>query len=63
MLLDKKNEILKLNPAGLRLHFIKEDLNVIKGLIESYEEIYQNGHKGTNRLKEFTRGHFARGVE
>ena len=63
MLLDKKKELLNLNPVSLRLHFTMESENVMRKLIELYESIYVYHEPEKNILKEFTRGHFTRGIE
>lgn len=63
MLIDKKKELLELAPASVRIQFIMETDEEIRALLHSYESIYRDGLPEKNILKDFTRGHFARGIE
>jgi len=63
MLLDKKKEILNLAPAALRLNFTMEGLEQMEAMIENYREVYIQDGQERNILKDFTRGHFTRGIE
>lgn len=63
MLIDKKKELLELAPASVRVHFIMETEEEMRALLSSYKSIYRDGLPAKNILKDFTRGHFARGIE
>lgn len=53
----------KLSPASLRLQFTTEDKALTETVIKSFSEEFLHGVKGELPFKEFTRGHFKRGVE
>ena len=63
MLMDKKKELLTLHPSAFRMHFTMESGSEIKTLLESFRNIYIRGINADNILKDFTRGHFTRGIE
>ena len=63
ILFDKKKEILNLNPSSVRMHFTMESPSMMRHLISSYEQIYTGQMPEKSILKEFTRGHFTRGIE
>ena len=63
ILFDKKKEILSLNPASVRIHFTMESPSMIRHILSSYEKIYEGQSMEKDILKEFTRGHFTRGIE
>lgn len=63
ILFDKKKELLNLNPASVRIHFTMENERMMRRLLESYESIYFQQKPEKNILKDFTRGHFTRGIE
>lgn len=63
MLFDKKKELLMLNPASVRMHFTMESESMMHQLLCSFEEIYVQDMPAKNILKDFTRGHFSRGIE
>lgn len=63
MLIDKKKELLELAPASVRVHFIMETEEEMRALLSSYKSIYRDGLPVKNILKDFTRGHFNRGIE
>lgn len=63
MLLDKKDELLRLNPAFFRMDFTMETEKEMAALVQNYRDLYIRGEKGENILKDFTRGHFTRRVE
>ncbi len=57
-------EVLSLNPAALRLSFTTEDADTASRITDYYRELETNGD--TRRefpLKEYTTGHFRKGVE
>lgn len=63
VLLDRSKEINDLSPRSVRLHFTfenkEEALSIVNRMIQAF--VYQKEQK--NPCKEFTRGHFNRGVE
>ena len=63
ILFDKKKEIFSLNPASVRIHFTMESPSMIRHILSSYEKIYEGQSMEKDILKEFTRGHFTRGIE
>ena len=63
MLFDKKKEIFELAPSSVRIHFIMETEAQMKTLLQSFVSIYREGRPEKNVLKDFTRGHFTRGIE
>lgn len=63
MLFDKKKEIFELSPASVRIHFTMEKEAQMKALLQSFVSIYREGRPEKNVLKDFTRGHFTRGIE
>ncbi len=63
MLMDKKKELLTLHPSAFRMHFTMESGSEIKALLESFRNIYIREINADNILKDFTRGHFTRGIE
>lgn len=63
MLLDKKKELLTLNPLAFRMDFTMENKEQMSELLKSFDEIYIQDRPERNVLKEFTRGHFTRGIE
>ena len=63
MLMDKKRELQNLHPASFRIHFTMENEGQISALLKSFQEIFREGAAEKNILKDFTRGHFARGLE
>ena len=63
ILFDKKKEIQNLNPASVRMHFTMESPSMMRHLVLSYEQIYSGQMPEKSILKEFTRGHFSRGIE
>lgn len=63
MLMDKKKELLSLHPAAFRLHFTMETEGQMAALLKSFREIFREEVPEKNILKDFTRGHFTRGIE
>ena len=66
-LLGLKNRIKRLNPASLRLQFVKENKAEMEAVIRAFANEYAVSAKGEERplqlQGDFTRGHFKRGVE
>lgn len=63
MLMDKKKELLNLHPASFRIHFTMETDEEMEMLLQSFQQIFRQGAPEKNILKDFTRGHFSRGIE
>ncbi len=63
MLLDKKEELLRLNPASFRMDFTMETEKEMTAMVQYYQNLYIREKKVENILKNFTRGHFNRRVE
>lgn len=62
-LLDNASEVLGLNPLSVRLQFTVEPAREAEQIARSFVDAYRNGKKVSGKLKNFTRGHFKRGVE
>lgn len=66
-LLDQKEDILNLAPAGVRIQFTQENRTEAEYILKTYRDIYL-GEKGLPHMHretadmEFTRGHFRRGI-
>lgn len=63
MLLDKKKELLTLKPASVRMNFTMESEEQMCALLNCFEKIYIKHCSENHGLKDFTRGHFNRGIE
>lgn len=62
-LLDNSREVSGLEPMNIRLNFtIEEKKDAIK-IILGFVNVYKNHKNASIDLKEFTRGHFKRGIE
>ncbi|CUX43906.1 putative protease YhbU precursor [Clostridium sp. C105KSO13] len=61
-LLDLREDILKLAPAGLRIQFTLEDEGTAEGILKMYRDIYCSGLQADVPDAAFTRGHFKRGI-
>lgn len=62
-LLDNSNEVSGLKPENIRLNFTIEEKNDTSKIIRGFVDVYKNHKKNLVELKEFTRGHFKRGIE
>lgn len=61
-LLENKNKLKKINTSNYRINFTTEDYETTKYILEKYVKVfYYNEY--SDEIKEFTRGHFNRGVE
>ncbi len=63
MLPDQKEEIQKLSPKALRLHFTIEKPNQVRKIMELYESVFLGQGSFAEPDMEFTRGHFKRGIK
>ncbi|MGC4019743.1 MAG: DUF3656 domain-containing protein [Muricomes sp.] len=61
-LLDEREEILNLAPAGLRIQFTQENEAQVESILSTYRTVYAEGRQGEIPDMEFTRGHFKRGI-
>lgn len=61
-LLNMKEQVEELAPGSLRLSFTLEDDCRVKEVLELFERRYCK-NLPVDELKDFTRGHFKRGVE
>ncbi|HAX52615.1 peptidase U32 family protein [Muricomes intestini] len=61
-LLEQKEDILNLAPAGLRIQFTVEDERSAEDILKMYGDIYCSGLPADVPVVEVTRGHFKRGV-
>ena len=61
-LLDQKEEICGLSPAGLRLMFTQESGQEARMILDMYRDIYCSGRQVRTEGMAFTRGHFKRGI-
>ena len=63
LLSDQKDEISKLNPKALRIHFTIEDEKTTKQRMQFLEHVFSQDGEGEEPHFEFTRGHFKRGIK
>ena len=63
VLLDQQSEIQDLNPRALRLHFTIEDAKQVREVLELFEKVFMRGNNVSEYDKDFTRGHFKRGIK
>lgn len=62
-LFGQKKLIDRLHPGALRLAFTMETPDQTKEILDAFAEHFLHGEDGKDPLKDFTRGHFKRGVE
>ena len=62
-LADKAEEIRKLMPAQIRLDFTVENKEQVKEICKIYMNAFTEGKKMEPQIREYTRGHFKRGVK
>ena len=63
MLLHQKEEVLRLNPAELRLDFVTESAQEVRKMTELYTKAFLEGQDVQIPDMEYTKGHFKRGVK
>ena len=63
VLLDQKKEIRSLNPSGIRLNFTLENTREMEQILENYNHVFLKDKEIPMPDKDFTRGHFKRGVK
>ncbi|MEF9997512.1 MAG: U32 family peptidase [Lachnospiraceae bacterium] len=63
VLLDSKIEIDKVHPKAIRLQFTTEQGTEIQDIITSYGKVFIDGQLSYDMPKNYTRGHFKRGVK
>ena len=62
-LADKAEEIRKLMPAQIRLDFTVENKEQVREICKIYMNAFTEGKKMEPQIREYTRGHFKRGVK
>jgi len=62
-IIDKTKEVLSLAPQKVRISLTYEDKNTARCVIEDAIKAYVTRDNVENSLKDFTRGHFLRGVD
>ena len=62
-LADKAEEIRKLMPAQTRLDFTVENKEQVREICKIYMNAFTEGKKMEPQIREYTRGHFKRGVK
>ncbi|MEE0884739.1 MAG: U32 family peptidase [Faecalimonas sp.] len=63
VLTDQKVEIIELNPKAIRLHFTTENRQLMRRIMELYNEVFCEDGQAIEPDFEFTRGHFKRGIK
>ena len=63
VLTDQKMEIIELNPKAMRLHFTTESREMMKRILDLYDEVFYRDGQPIEPNFEFTRGHFKRGIK
>lgn len=63
VLTDQKEEIRKLNPKSLRLHFTIERRAEVREILKLYRDVFVEDGPAREPDMEFTRGHFKRGIK
>lgn len=62
-LLGQEEAVLRLQPAGVKLVFTKESPEQIQEIMDAFADHFRYGKDTPSPVKDFTRGHFRRGVE
>lgn len=62
-LLGQEDAVLRLQPEGLRLVFTTETPAQIQEVMDAFADHFRYGKDTPSPIKDFTRGHFRRGVE
>lgn len=62
-LLGQENLIRRLAPGALRLAFTLETTEQMKAVLDAFADQFLHGEETRDPFKDFTRGHFKRGVE
>lgn len=62
-LLQNSSEILAMEPGSIRLQFTMEKKAEVREILDAYTETFLHRNHIVRNPKEFTRGHFKRGVE
>lgn len=62
-LADKSEEIRKLMPRQIRLDFTIENKEQVREICKIYVDAFTEGKKMEPQIREYTRGHFKRGVK
>ncbi|MGB8455021.1 MAG: U32 family peptidase [Anaerocolumna sp.] len=62
-LLTNSQEVKELKIQNIRLNFTDETVEETKRVLKSFIEVYHFGRRQVEEIRDFTRGHFKRGVE
>lgn len=62
-LLGQEEAVLRLQSAGVKLVFTKESPEQIQEIMDAFADHFRYGKDTPSPVKDFTRGHFRRGVE
>jgi putative protease len=62
-LLSNSGEVKELKARHIRLNFTEESYEATKKVLRAFIESYIMGSRHVDEIKDFTRGHFKRGVE
>ena len=62
-LLGDRELIKRLNPSGIRLQFSTESPGEVQEIAAAFADVWMYGKSAELPVKEYTRGHFKRGVE
>lgn len=63
VLTDQKEEIKRLHPKSLRLHFTIESRAEVREILKLYKDVFVEDGQAREPDMEFTRGHFKRGIK
>ncbi len=62
-LLSNSEEVKSLKTRNIRLNFTFESYEETKEILQAFAEVYRYGSRQIDEMKDFTRGHFKRGIE
>lgn len=62
-LLNNEKEIMNLNPKGIRLNFTFESEKEVLQILNAYSDVYVYGKESSFQIREYTKGHFKRGIQ
>lgn len=63
VLTDQKEEIKRLTPKALRMHFTLEKPETVRKMLALYRNVFMEDGQSVEPDMEFTRGHFKRGIK
>ena len=62
-LLSDSKDVLSLNANAIRLQFTNELVEEVKDILHGFVDVYLYNKEVDYKIKDFTRGHFRRGIE